>query len=147
MNISKTKDVKTPIRGAANDAGIDFFVPEDFVETTVQPQGQVRIGSGVRAEVPENYALIAFNKSGVALSGLDIGACVIDEGYQGEINLHLFNPTDQAVSIKPGQKLAQFILIPMFYDNIVEVADDKLHQVASVRGAGAFGSTGNGLEV
>jgi dUTP pyrophosphatase len=145
MNISKIKDVKTPIRGNANDAGIDFFVPNDFEALTVQPQGQARIGSGVRAEVPNNYALIAFNKSGVALSGLDIGACVIDEGYQGEINLHLFNPTDQAVTIQPGQKLAQFILIPMFYDTIVEVDDAELHTVESTRGDGAFGSTGNGL--
>jgi len=145
MKISKIKDVKTPTRGAANDAGIDFFVPNDFETTTVNPQGQVRIGSGVRAEVPQGYALIAFNKSGVAISGLDIGACVIDEGYQGEINLHLFNPTDKPVTIQPGQKLAQFILIPMFYDTIEEVDDADLHTMETERGAGAFGSTGNGL--
>lgn len=142
MRISKTKDVKTPVRGTAKSAGIDFFVPNDFEEITVQPNGQARIGAGIRAEVPENYALIAFNKSGVALSGLDIGACVIDEDYQGEINLHLFNPTDQAVTIKPGQKLAQFILIEMFYDEVELVADNELHVVESERGDGAFGSTG-----
>ena len=142
MKISKIKDVKTPERGTERSAGIDFFVPNDFEETTVQPNGQARIGAGIRAEVPENYALIAFNKSGVALSGLDIGACVIDEDYQGEINLHLFNPTDQAVTIKPGQKLAQFILIEMFYDEVELVDDSELHVVASERGDGAFGSTG-----
>ncbi|PIT96496.1 hypothetical protein COT94_00100 [Candidatus Falkowbacteria bacterium CG10_big_fil_rev_8_21_14_0_10_37_14] len=142
MKISKTKDVKTPIRGTTKSAGIDFFVPNDFEETLVQPNGQIRIDSGIRAEVPTGYALIAFNKSGVALSGLDIGACVIDEDYQGPLNLHLFNPTDQAVLIKPGQKLAQFILIPMFYDEVELVNDDELHVVASERGDGAFGSTG-----
>lgn len=142
MRISKIKDVKTPARGNANDAGIDFFVPNDFEEAIVQPHSHIRIGSGIRAEVPEGYALIAFNKSGVALSGLIMGACVIDEGYQGEINLHLFNPTDEPVTVKPGQKLVQFILIPMFYDSVEEVADSELHTVESTRGDGAFGSTG-----
>lgn len=145
MRISKTKDVKTPIRGTAKSAGIDFFVPNDFEETIVQPNGQIRIDSGIRTEVPKGYALIAFNKSGVALTGLDVGACVIDEDYQGPLNLHLFNPTDTPVTIQPGQKLAQFILIPMFYDTIEEVDDAELHTVETERGAGAFGSTGNGL--
>jgi len=147
MRISKTKDVKTPIRGTTKSAGIDFFVPNDFEETIVQPNGQIRIDSGIRTEVPEGYALIAFNKSGVALSGLDVGACVIDEDYQGPLNLHLFNPTDKLVVVKPGQKLAQFILIPMFYDTIEEVEDTELHTVATERGDGAFGSTGNGLDL
>lgn len=143
MRISKIKDVKTPTRGTSKSAGIDFFVPNDFPETIVKPGESIRIGSGVRAEVPTGYALIAFNKSGVALSGLAVGACVIDEDYQGEINLHLFNYTTSDITVKPGQKLTQFILFNMFYDVVELVEDSELHKVQSERGDGAFGSTGS----
>lgn len=146
MKISKIRNVKTPARGTNRSAGIDFFVPDDFQETTVKPSDHIRIASGVRAEIPAGYALIAFNKSGVALSGLTVGACVIDEDYQGEINLHLFNETGHDITVKPGQKLVQFILIPVFYDSIEVVDDADLHTEPTERGVGGFGSTGNGLK-
>lgn len=142
MKVSKIKDVKTPTRGTSKSAGIDFFIPTDFEDSIVPPNGAIRIGSGIRAEVPKNYALIAFNKSGVALSGLQIGACVVDEDYQGEINLHLFNVSDKPITLTSGQKLAQFILIPMFYDTVELVEDEVLHTEVTERGNGAFGSTG-----
>ena len=142
MRISKIKDVKTPTRGTPGSAGLDFFVPNDFPETVVQPGSSIRVGSGVRAEVPTGYALIAFNKSGVALSGLQVGACVIDEDYQGEINLHLFNVSKDNITVKPGQKLTQFIALPINYVGVDLVDDTELHTVQTERGAGAFGSTG-----
>jgi dUTP pyrophosphatase len=142
MKISKTKDVKTPTRGTSKSAGLDFYIPNDWTATTVKPGEAVRIGSGIRAEVPEGCALIAFNKSGVALSGLQIGACVIDEDYQGEINLHLFNVSNGDIELKPGQKLAQFILLNVNYVGVEVVDDAELHQVPTERGAGGFASTG-----
>jgi dUTP pyrophosphatase len=119
MKISKVKNVKTPARGTGRSAGIDFFVPADFEEIDLAPGHSVKIASGVRVEVPTGFALIAFNKSGVALSGLQVGACVVDEDYQGEINLHVFNTfnaTSETIKIKPNQKLVQFILIPVSYE-------------------------------
>ena len=145
MRISKIKDVKTPERGTSQSAGIDFFVPNDFKETILESNKHIRIGSGIRAEIPSGYMLCAFNKSGVALAGLSVGACVVDEDYQGAISLHLFNETDSDIIIRPGQKLVQFILIPIFYDSIDVVDDSEMHLEASERGEGGFGSTGNGL--
>lgn len=142
MRISKTKDVKTPTRGTPKSAGLDFYIPNDFPETSVAPKKSIRIDSGIKVEVPKNHALIAFNKSGIAISGLSVGACVIDEDYQGTVNLHLFNVSDQPILLYPGQKLTQFILIPMFYDTVEEVDDSELHKQLSERGEGAFGSTG-----
>lgn len=142
MNISKIKNVKTPTRGTQGSAGIDFFIPEDFIETVVNPGQAIRIASGIRAEVPADHALISFNKSGVALSGLQVGACVVDSDYQGEINLHLFNVSLNKIILKPGQKLSQFILIPVNHC-AVEIVDDKdIHTFATERAGGAFGSTG-----
>ena len=144
MKISKIRDVKTPNRGTPESAGLDFFVPEDFESTEVSPGGFVFIPSGIKANVPEGHALIAFNKSGVALrKNLSIGACVVDEDYQGEIHLHLYNFGKETTTISPGEKLVQMVLVPIAYNN-VEVVDEKaLFDSQTSRGAGGFGSTGN----
>lgn len=165
MRISKTRKVKTPTRGTSRSAGLDFYVPDDWVPSgdgtenkdftdfimaangaegishEVQPGSAIRIDSGIKVEVPAGYALIAFNKSGIALSGLQIGACVVDEDYQGVINLHLFNVSDKPIRIKQGQKLAQFILLPVLYHDVEVVPEGELHAVPTERGDGAFGST------
>jgi dUTP pyrophosphatase len=141
MKILKVKDVKTPVRGTEKSAGIDFFIPNDFKDQYINPGDNILIPSGIKAEVPKGYALIAFNKSGVAVKkGLSVGACVVDEDYQGEIHLNLQNPTNEYVEIFSGEKIVQFLLLPVLYDNIEVV--NKVHLTESERGSGAFGSTG-----
>lgn len=141
MKIAKIRDVKTPTRGTPKSAGIDFYVPNDFIPTVIKPNNSIKIPSGIKAEVPLDYALIAFNKSGVALKGFSIGACVVDEDYQGEINLHVFNHLDTNLEINPGDKLVQFILIPVLYAEVTEVQIEELFTRSSERGEGGFGST------
>ena len=143
MKISTIKDVKTPIRGTEKSAGIDFFVPNDFENFVVEPGNSACIPSGVKANVPNGFALIVFNKSGVALKrSLSVGACIVDEDYQGEIHLHVYNFGNKAETICAGEKLVQMILVPVFYDSIEEVCIEDLFCVNSQRGEGGFGSTG-----
>lgn len=151
MKISKVRDVKTPTRGTSKSAGIDFYIPNDWHMPNNKnecfflfPGYDVIIPSGIKVQVPENMALIGFNKSGIATkSKLQIGACVIDEDYQGEIHLHLFNLGRYVVELHRGDKIAQFILLPMSYDSILVVPEDELFNEESERGEGKFGSTGN----
>lgn len=142
MRYLKTRNVKSPNRGTDKSAGIDFYVPEGHGYFLMAGQ-DVLIPSGIRAKVPEGYALIAFNKSGIATKKkLTIGACVIDEDYQGEIHIHLFNMTDYSVTLLPGDKIAQFILIPVSYEEPEEMfSEADVFPELSERGAGAFGST------
>ena len=94
--------------------------------------------------MPSGHALIVFNKSGVALKkNLSVGACVVDEDYQGEIHLHVYNFGNESIEISPGEKLVQMILLPVFYDSIEEVEVDDLFPEVSARGEGGFGSTGD----
>ena len=141
MKVQKLRDVKTPSRGTSVSAGIDFYVPEDFETTVLKPGQSVLIPSGIKAQVPRGYALIAFNKSGVAVKqGLSVGACVVDEDYTGEVHLHMINTSDKEQVIATGQKLVQFVLIPVSYFDVEEV--DDIPQRDTERGAGGFGSTG-----
>lgn len=160
MKIAKVRNVKTPERGTPKSAGIDFFVPNDFVEQVLPPQRDILIPSGIKADVPENFMLMAAEKSGVVTTRnaaiqagrkpkvtayntvVVLGAKIVDEDYQGEIHIHLVNVGNEYVIIKPGTKIAQFILVPVSYDTIELVPENELFNEASDRGDGGFGSTG-----
>lgn len=159
MKYTKIRDVKSLSRGTQQSAGIDFYIPNDWnwgAEYRIRPGERVLIPSGIKAQVPAGHALIAFNKSGVATkTGLIMGACVVDEDYQGEIHLSLINTNhdhevfaegsyvkiDGTVVIKPGEKLAQFILLPVNYANPEETSIEELYLEVTERGEGGFGST------
>lgn len=144
MKISKIRNVKTPERGTPLSAGLDFFVPFDFPgEHFLLPGDAVNIPSGIKVAIPHGFALVFMNKSGVAVKkGLQVGACVIDEDYQGEIHLHVRNATQDVQSIKPGEKLVQALLVPVEYCDVEVVDDEDLYTEKTQRGEGRFGSTG-----
>lgn len=92
MKYFKTRDVKSPERGTSKSAGIDFFIPQDFETTYLQPGHTILIPAGIKVKLPEGYALIANNKSGIAFKKqLLVGACVGEETFiktnKGNINV------------------------------------------------------------
>jgi dUTP pyrophosphatase len=161
----KIRDVKRPQR-KAGDAGIDFFVPEKndkFIEDLkeankekelklendqiiLEPNKDVLIPSGIKSKFGNNLALIAFNKSGVAVKkNLICGACVIDSSYQGEIHLHMINVGNETQVVNFGEKILQFIPIKIENEPInvkEDVPEDEFYTTKTDRGAGGFGSTG-----
>ena len=86
---------------------------------------------------------MAFNKSGVAAKKKLIkGAELVDWDYQGEIHAQVINTGTSLQEIKPGDKIIQFVLVPVLKAKIFQVAnEEELYPVQSERGEGAFGST------
>lgn len=144
LQFTKVRDVKSITKAHPEDAGFDFFVPNDCGEIKVQPQSDVLIPSGIKVKVPHGYALIAYNKSGVCTKQkLRVGACVVDENYQGEVHIHLFNDSPiWEQLIVPGQKIVQFVLVRIGNHQAEEISNEEYHSVTTERGDGAFGSTG-----
>jgi dUTP pyrophosphatase len=151
LKFVKIRDVKSPSRGTENSAGIDFYVPNDFIPEnpicdyiSMQPGEGVIIESGIHVKIPKGYVLIAKNRSSIAVSkSLFVGACVIDEDYQGEILLHVINVGERATYIQSGEKIVQMLLLPAYYAEIDEI--DKLQDLydeKTNRGEGCLGSTG-----
>lgn len=139
MFYEKVRDVKTPERAHPYDAGIDFFVPNDFKEVHLRHGDSIMIASGIKVQVPKGFVLILFNKSGVASKqNLDVMACVIDCGYTGEVHINLINNGICGTTINPGQKIVQGILMPVSLCSLAEGEVDKKTQ----RGENGFGSTG-----
>ena len=158
LRFAKVRNVRSPERGTPGSAGIDFFIPEDFPNTALYPNRDVLIPSGIKAQIPEGYMLMGADKSGIASSreaknraGMDhskgtptsliIGAKIVDEDYQGEIHIHIINVGQHPVILKPGMKIAQFILIPVLYAELTEVFECSLFDKDTERGSGGFGST------
>ena len=145
MKIVKVRDVKTPTRGTEKSAGIDFYIPNDFPGSHWLAPGQdINVPSGIHVQVPEGFALIVMNKSGVATKKhLQVGACVVDEDYQGEVHLHVTNIGMDVQELLPGEKLVQMLLVPVYYAGVEVVGTlSELYPEATERGAGGFGSTG-----
>ena len=165
IRFCKVRDVKDPQRAHPTDAGIDFFVPRftSDADITVYPSAGIRLDwnvdvlrkivilpgasvlvpLGVKVRVPEGYAMIFFNKSGVAAKkSLVLGSCVVDQDYQGELILNLHNISNDWVEIVPGEKIVQGILlevnhaVPEAVNTVGELYPEKTD-----RGEGGFGST------
>jgi deoxyuridine 5'-triphosphate nucleotidohydrolase len=161
----KIRNVKDPERGTSKSAGIDFFIPkftDNFLQDlrkknlsnniiiterngiAIPMHKSVLIPSGIKVNIPKNYTLIAFNKSGISTKkDLDCLACVIDEDYQGEIHISLKNTNQHTVFLNENDKIIQFLLLPINYcelqqsNSIEELYQDKY----SERLSGGFGST------
>ncbi len=66
------------------------------------------------------------------------GTGLIDSDYQGELKVSVWNRADVAYTIEPGERIAQFVVIPVVAAELTLV--EEFDQ--SARGAGGFGSTG-----
>lgn len=171
LKYCKVRKVKSIARAHADDAGIDFYIPEDLtveqfaekcgmikdiVQTMsdgeyitsieIKPGQSVLIPSGIHVKVPDGYALIYFNKSGVASKKhLHVGACVVDQNYEGECHLNLTNVGSMPIVVNAGEKIVQGILLPINYAQTEEInsLEELYADSESTRGSGGFGSTGN----
>lgn len=141
---TKTKEVKSPVRGHQSDAGIDFFIPEDFGEYTLKPGEDICIDSGIKVVVPYGYALIFKEKSGVALNKkLLCGAAVVDSDYRGTVHFHLFNNGTADQVLRAGDKIIQGLVTPVLLCNTLEISEEEYKRFENTaRGLGGFGSTG-----
>ena len=139
------KSAKLPQRAHATDAGMDFFYcPEDPILLGIEPGQSVLLPTGIKMEVPPGHMLQIMNKSGVASKrSLVTGACVVDEGYTGEIFVNLHNIGNKTNFIESGQKVAQGVFVQISKPSLVEIFEDSIYDSETNRGAGALGSTGD----
>ena len=145
-------NAKLPVRAHPTDVGMDlFYCPNEsekdkLCDTTdfwIPPRESRVLPTGLKVEIPEGLMMEIKNKSGIASKRqLVVGACVIDPGYDGEILINLHNLGSESQVMKPGEKIAQAVLIPIVHCGVLEMHEDCLN-LGSKRGSGGFGSTGD----
>jgi dUTP pyrophosphatase len=133
MIIKTTKQLN---KAHPSDAAFDIEANE---ETHLYGYSRQLISTGVRMAIPEGYCGIIKSRSGLAVkNSIEVGAGVIDAGYRGEIKVLLCNHGDTVLPIKPGDRIAQLMIVPVPAVTL-EVVKDLDETTRSDKG---FGSTG-----
>lgn len=130
-----------PTYATAGSAGADLYALPVGDPVVVGPGETAFLRTGLAAAIPAGYVGLIFARSGLACKqGLapanKVG--VIDSDYRGEWMIALHNHGDSPQIVNPGDRIAQFVLVPVLTPLMVEV--DSLDETA--RGVGGFGSTG-----
>lgn len=130
-----------PTYATAGSAGADLYALPVGDPVVVGPGETAFLRTGLAAAIPAGYVGLIFARSGLACKrGLapanKVG--VIDSDYRGEWMIALHNHGDTPQIVNPGDRIAQFVLVPVLTPLMAEV--DSLDETA--RGEGGFGSTG-----
>ena len=107
------------------------------------PGHRALIPTGLAMEIEPGYEVQVRPRSGLALKhGVTVlnAPGTIDADYRGQVSVILINHGDTNYAIAHGERIAQMIVAPAMQANLQET--DALGETA--RGAGGFGSTGQG---
>ena len=130
------ENAKAPARATEHAAGYDIYCNEHI---TLKPGARGLISTGFAMSIPHGMVALIWPRSGLAgKHGIDSLAGVIDSDYRGEVRVALINHGDSLVEFKPGDRIAQMLVQPVYQQPVVLV--DNLEDTQ--RGAGGFGSTG-----
>ena len=121
-------------------AGVDLKAAlEDPI--VLEPLERKIIGTGLKIALPEGYEAQVRPRSGLAAKqGISVlnAPGTIDADYRGEIGVILVNLSNKAVTIQPGDRIAQLVFAK--FEQVQWKSTDKLS--TTERGIGGFGSTG-----
>lgn len=132
-----------PERGSDMAAGLDMraCVDEPF---EVYPGGfSELVPTGIAINIKDpRYAAILIPRSGLGHKhGIILGNSVglIDADYQGEVFMSIWNRGEEIYTIKPQERVAQMVFVPVATPHFAVV--DKFSN-GTVRGDGGFGHSG-----
>ena len=133
--------IPEPAYATAGAAGVDLAASlgEPVV---VQPGQRAMVPTGLAVDIPGSDVVgLVFPRSGLAAKhGISLANAVgvIDSDYRGEIICPVQNNGWEAYEIRPGDRIAQLVFVPVLQVDIQFT--DRLAD--SDRGEGGFGSTG-----
>lgn len=134
-------DAVTPKYNYPSDSGFDLHSVEDL---EIPAFGRILVPTGLSFDIKDGYEIQVRSKSGLAIKqGLMVlnSPGTVDNGYNGEIQVIVFNTNNHTVSIPKGMKVAQAVLCPVVNGKWVELIESG--EVAKKdRGSNGFGSTG-----
>ena len=130
-----------PAYATMGSAGLDLRAClDEAIEIVAGETVLVKTGLAIYIEDP-NFAGLILPRSGLGHKhGIVLGNLVglIDSDYQGELMVSVWNRSQTAFSLEPGERLAQYVLVP-----VVQAEFDLVNEFeATERGAGGFGHTG-----
>ena len=131
-----------PEYATAGSAGMDLRAAIDE-PLALAPGAAELIPSGLAIHLDDpGLAAVLLPRSGLGhKQGLVLGNLVglIDSDYQGPVKISCWNRGQQTITIEPGQRIAQLVVVPVVQVTLQPVASfDR-----SERAEGGFGHTGH----
>ena len=142
IKIQKLRDnAVLPAYQSPAAAGADLYAALEE-PLTLAPMDRALVPTGIAAQPERNdCVLMIAARSGLAVKKgvtLSNGIGVVDADYRGEICVGLVNLGKEPVTIEPGDRIAQLLVMPVIRGVFTEA--DSLEETD--RGAGGFGHTG-----
>ena len=149
----KVREVVSPNRANPNDAGLDFYVPTNLYPEDIHTKNEFD-SEGYALDVPfgEVFVRHIALKPGhrilipSGIKGLLFTAEIVDSPYVGEIHIGIYNTSQETQIIEAGQKLVQFIHVPIYITEPDEIQQEEFYtesQMWGSRGDKGFGSSHN----
>jgi dUTP pyrophosphatase len=140
VSVQNESSFELPTYATKAAAGVDLkAVLEDPI--VLEPLERKIIGTGLKIALPEGYEAQVRPRSGLAAKqGISVlnAPGTIDADYRGEIGVILVNLSNKAVTIQPGDRIAQLVFAK--FEQVQWKSTEKLS--TTERGTGGFGSTG-----
>ena len=131
-----------PSYATAGSAGMDLRACLD-APLVLEPGDAQLIPTGLAIYVEDpGLAAVILPRSGLGHKhGIVLGNLVglIDSDYQGQLMVSVWNRGDVTYTIKPGERIAQLVVVPVVQVEL-QVVEDFAN---SARGAGGFGHSGS----
>ena len=131
-----------PAYATPGSAGMDLRACIDAPMTLMPGQTEL-IPTGVAIHIGDpGMAALILPRSGLGHKhGIVLGNLVglIDSDYQGQLMVSCWNRGTKAFDLKPMERLAQLVFVPVVMATLAETEDFAM----SERGSGGFGSSGS----
>ena len=135
------REIPAPFYASAGAAAMDLHACLDSA-VTIPAGGRTVVPTGIAIALPSaDYVALVLARSGLGIKhGVVPSNCVgvIDSDYRGEIMVGLSNSGASDYTVRPGDRIAQLMVVPVVQARVTLV--DELDETD--RGAGGFGSTG-----
>ena len=129
-----------PSYQTVSSAGMDLRAQLD-TPVRLEPLQRAVVGTGLYMQLPRGYEAQIRPRSGLAAKhGITVlnSPGTIDADYRGDLGVILVNLSNEPVTVKHGERIAQMVISKHEQAEWVEV--DQLDETS--RGSGGFGSTG-----
>lgn len=137
------RDFPLPAYATPGSAGMDLRACLD-APLVLPPGGSELVATGLAIHIGDpGLCAVILPRSGLGhRHGIVLGNLtgLIDADYQGPLMVSLWNRSDAAYTVEPGERIAQLVVLP-----VRQVRFDVVDAfAASARGEGGFGHTGRG---
>ncbi len=134
-------DAQIPKYQSAGAACFDLHAVMD-APAIVSGASPLTVRTGLAFEIPPGHVLLVYSRSGDGFNrNVRLANCVgvIDSDYTGEVQVKLTGDYSAMMTVEPGQRIAQAMLL-----KLPDVTIEEVFELAETeRGANGFGSTGN----